>query len=88
VRWFSTPAFLAYVGGVHDRGEGANVLEGARTVEVWERTAEEGGRARFSGGRARLGGARTAWGAVHGRGHTRLGGARTAGGSQGSREWG
>jgi hypothetical protein len=37
------PAFLACVGGAHDRGEGANVREGARTAEVWARTAEGGG---------------------------------------------
>jgi hypothetical protein len=29
VRWISTPAFLACVGGAHGRGEGANVREGA-----------------------------------------------------------
>jgi hypothetical protein len=34
VRWISTPAFLACVGGAHGRGEGANVREGARTAEV------------------------------------------------------
>jgi hypothetical protein len=33
VRWISTPTFLACVGGAHDRGEGANVREGARTAE-------------------------------------------------------
>jgi hypothetical protein len=43
VRWFSTPAFLACVGGAHDRREGMNVCEGARTAEVWARTANEGG---------------------------------------------
>jgi hypothetical protein len=34
VRWISTPAFLACIGGTHGRGEGANVCEGARTAEV------------------------------------------------------
>jgi hypothetical protein len=29
------PAFLACVGGAHDRGEGANICEGVRTAEVW-----------------------------------------------------
>jgi hypothetical protein len=33
VRWISTLAFLACVGGAHGRGEGANVLEEARTAE-------------------------------------------------------
>jgi hypothetical protein len=56
VRWFSTLVFLACVGGAHERGEGANVLEGPRMAEVWARTADRGGHARFSGGRARLGG--------------------------------
>jgi hypothetical protein len=64
VRWISTPAFLACVGGAHDRGEGTNVREGARTAEVGVRMAE-GGRTRFSGGRVRLGGARKARG-LHG----------------------
>jgi hypothetical protein len=35
VRWISTPTFLACVGGAHDRGEGANVREGARTAKGW-----------------------------------------------------
>jgi hypothetical protein len=39
VRWFSMPAFLACVGGVHGREEGANVCEGARTAEVGAQTA-------------------------------------------------
>jgi hypothetical protein len=43
VRWISTPTFLACVGGVYDRGEGANVREGARTAEG------EGGRAHLGG---------------------------------------
>jgi hypothetical protein len=33
VRWISTPAFLACVGGTHGKGEGTNVSEGARTAE-------------------------------------------------------
>jgi hypothetical protein len=33
VRWFSTPAFLACVGGTHDRGEGMNVRKEERTAE-------------------------------------------------------
>jgi hypothetical protein len=32
VRWISTPAFLAYVGGVHVRGEGANGQGGGAHV--------------------------------------------------------
>jgi hypothetical protein len=78
VRWFSTPAFLACLGGAHDRGEGVNVLEGARTAEVWAQTAEGGGGgARFSGGHARLGGG------VHGRGRTRQGAHTAWGGAHG-----
>jgi hypothetical protein len=51
VRWISTPTFLACVGGAHDRGEGTNVHEGART---------------FTRGheRPRGGGVRTSWGGV------------------------
>jgi hypothetical protein len=33
VRWISTPAFLAYVGSAHGRGDGVNIREGARTAE-------------------------------------------------------
>jgi hypothetical protein len=55
VRWISTPAFLAYVGGAHGRGEGTNILEGARTAEVGARTAEGGG------GGPCLGGAYAPW---------------------------
>jgi hypothetical protein len=43
VRWISMPAFLVCIGGVHGRGEGANVREGARTAEVGARTVEGGG---------------------------------------------
>jgi hypothetical protein len=44
LRWFSTPAFLACIGGAHGRGEGTNVREGVQTAEVGARTAEGGGR--------------------------------------------
>jgi hypothetical protein len=40
VRWISTPAFLACIGGVYGKGEGANVREGARTAEVWARDVQ------------------------------------------------
>jgi hypothetical protein len=43
VRWISTPTFLACVGGAHDRGEGANVCEGARTAEGGGGCAHLGG---------------------------------------------
>jgi hypothetical protein len=50
VRWYVfTPAFLACVGGTHNRGEGANVCEGAQTVEVGARTAKGGGTHVFGG---------------------------------------
>jgi hypothetical protein len=32
VRWISTPAFLACVGGIHGRGDGANICQGAQTA--------------------------------------------------------
>jgi hypothetical protein len=50
VRWTSTPEFLTCVGGVHGRGEGMNVREGARTAEVGARTAEGGGGTHVLGG--------------------------------------
>jgi hypothetical protein len=53
VRWISTPAFLACIGGAHDKGEGVKVRQGARTVEVKARMAKEGG--------ARLRGAYAPW---------------------------
>jgi hypothetical protein len=34
VRWISTPTFLACIGGVHGREEGANVRKEARTAEL------------------------------------------------------
>jgi hypothetical protein len=39
VRWISTPAFLACIGGAHGRGEGANVHKEAQTVELGARMA-------------------------------------------------
>jgi hypothetical protein len=57
VRWFSTLAFLACVGGAHSRREGANVHEGAQTAEVWVRTAEEGARTSWEGANGQGGGA-------------------------------
>ena len=42
VRWISTPAFLACLGGMHSRGEGANICEGAQMAEVGAWTIEGG----------------------------------------------
>jgi hypothetical protein len=83
LRWFSTPAFLACIGGAHGRGEGTNARGRERLSCGRERP--RGGGAHVLGGRERPRGGRCTW---FSGGHAWLGGARTVGGLHGSREWG
>jgi hypothetical protein len=56
VRWISAPTFLACVGGAHDRGEGANIREGAQTAKVEGANGRGGGGMHVLGERMRPGG--------------------------------